>query len=167
MDAVTGAAVWMPYLTVYGMLTEVGRVRPGDRVLVTAANNSVGWRPCGPRGTWVAVATVPGGTHRDALLAAGASRVLDGGEPGSEPDGLASAIREATDGHGVDLALDAVGGPGVEQLVRACAPGATVVVHGGSVRAPDAVAQRAVRACVAAPLHRLRDNEGPGGVAAR
>jgi NADPH:quinone reductase-like Zn-dependent oxidoreductase len=133
MDAVTGAAIWMPYLTVYGMLAEVVRVRPGDRVLVTAANNSVGLaalRALTYLGA-VALATVPGAAHRDTLLAAGAVEVLDGGEPGREPDGLAASIRQLTGGHGVDLVLDAVGGPGVERLVRACARGASVLVHGG------------------------------------
>jgi NADPH:quinone reductase-like Zn-dependent oxidoreductase len=133
MDPITGAAVWMPYLTVYGMLAEVVRVRPGDRVLVTAANNSVGLaalRVLRYLGA-VALATVPGVAHRDALLAAGAVEVLDGGQPGREPDGLAGSIRQATGGHGVDLVLDAVGGPGVERLVQACAHGASVLVHGG------------------------------------
>ncbi|MDQ4118645.1 MAG: zinc-binding dehydrogenase, partial [Actinomycetota bacterium] len=34
-------------------------------------------------------------------------------------------------GHGADLVLDADGGPQVAELVRACAPGAAVIVHGG------------------------------------
>ena len=44
---------------------------------------------------------------------------------------LATAIRAATGGHGADLVLDAVGGPQVEALVRGCARGASVIVHGG------------------------------------
>jgi NADPH:quinone reductase-like Zn-dependent oxidoreductase len=47
------------------------------------------------------------------------------------PSALVGALREATEGHGADLVLDAEGGPGVEQLVQACAPGAAVIVHGG------------------------------------
>ncbi|HEY2205943.1 MAG TPA: zinc-dependent alcohol dehydrogenase family protein [Pseudonocardia sp.] len=133
MDAVTGAAVWMPYVTVYGMVAEVTRVRPGDRVLVTAASNSIGLaalqvlRHLGA----VPVATTPAEPQRAALLAAGAERVLVTGPPGQETEGLAAAVREATDGHGADLVLDAVGGPSVSQLVLGCAPGATVLVHGG------------------------------------
>jgi NADPH:quinone reductase-like Zn-dependent oxidoreductase len=129
MDAVTGAAIWMPYLTVYGMVAEVVRVRPGDHVLVTAASNSIGMaalqvvRQLGA----VPVATTPLEGQRDALRAAGAAEVL----VTAELDDLAGAIRAATEGRGADLVLDAVGGPWVEQLVRGCAAGATVIVHGG------------------------------------
>jgi NADPH:quinone reductase-like Zn-dependent oxidoreductase len=129
MDAVTGAAVWMPYLTVYGMVAEIVRVRPGDRVLITAAGNSIGAaaiqvvRRLGA----VPVVTTAVPAQRAELLAAGAAAVIDS-EPRVE---LAVAIRAATDGHGADLVLDAEGGPQVEQLVAACAPGAAVIVHGG------------------------------------
>ena len=129
MDAVTGAAIWMPYLTVYGMVAEVVRVRPGDHVLITAASNSIGMaalqvvRQLGA----VPIATTPSEGQRDALRAAGAAEVL----VTAELDDLAGAIRAATEGRGADLVLDAVGGPWVEQLVRGCAAGATVIVHGG------------------------------------
>ena len=145
MDAITGAAVWMPYVTVYGMVAEIVRVRPGDRVLVTAAGNSIGAaaiqvaRLLGA----IPVVTTPVPGQRAELLAGGAAAVIvtdgwDGTGPHGAPsaagvgrDGLAAAVRAATDGHGADLVLDAVGGPVVEQLVSACAPGATVIVHGG------------------------------------
>ncbi|WP_406340795.1 alcohol dehydrogenase catalytic domain-containing protein [Streptomyces sp. NBC_00648] len=38
LDAVGGAAVWMPYLTAYGALVEVGGMRAGDTVVLTAAS---------------------------------------------------------------------------------------------------------------------------------
>ncbi|MHA6784380.1 zinc-dependent alcohol dehydrogenase family protein [Pseudonocardia saturnea] len=128
MDAVTGAAVWMPYVTVYGMVQEVVRVRPGDRVVVTAAANSIGLaavRVLRHLGA-LPVATVTADAARAALLDAGAQAVLV--DDGSD---LSGALRDATGGAGADLVLDAVGGPRVEELVRACAPGATVLVHGG------------------------------------
>lgn len=124
MDAVTGAAVWMPYVTAYGMVAEIVRVRPGDRVIVTAAANSIGvaalqvLRSLGA----VPVATVPAPGHEAALRAAGAAEVLVTGPY----DGPVTA-----DLGRADLVLDAVGGPQVEQLVRACAPGGSVIVHGG------------------------------------
>lgn len=130
MDAVTGAAVWMPYVTVYGMTCEIVRVRPGDHVVITSAANSIGMaalqvaRHLGA----VPIATTPSGTQRAALEAAGAATVLVTGEL----DGpLAEAIRDATGGNGADLVLDANGGPEVEQLVAGCRPGASVIVHGG------------------------------------
>lgn len=130
MDAVTGAAVWMPYVTVYGMTCEIVRVRPGDHVVITSAANSIGMaalqvaRHLGA----VPIATTPSGTQRAALEAAGAATVLVTGEL----DGpLSEAIRDATGGNGADLVLDANGGPEVEQLVAGCRPGASVIVHGG------------------------------------
>ncbi|MDT7709388.1 MAG: hypothetical protein QOG20_4995 [Pseudonocardiales bacterium] len=128
LDAVTAAAVWMPYVTVYGMVAEIVRVRPGDHVVITAASNSIGVaaiqvvRYLGA----VPVATTPTGAQRQALLDAGAETVIVSGE-----GDLAAAIRDATGGAGADLVIDAEGGPQVEQLVRACADGATVIVHGG------------------------------------
>jgi NADPH:quinone reductase-like Zn-dependent oxidoreductase len=73
----------------------------------------------------VPIATTPSVDQRQALLDAGAAAVI------TDEDDLADGIRAATAGHGADLVLDAVGGPQVEDLVRACAPGATVIVHGG------------------------------------
>jgi NADPH:quinone reductase-like Zn-dependent oxidoreductase len=135
MDAVTGAAIWMPYVTVYGMVQEIVRVRPGDHVLVTAAANSIGMaalqvvRHLGA----IPIATTPRGDQRAALLDAGAATVVVTGAH-DDPDGAAdlpAAVRAATGGRGADLVLDAVGGPQVARLVDACAPGATVIVHGG------------------------------------
>lgn len=42
LDAIAGAAVWMPYMTAYGALVEVGGMRAGDTVVLTAASSSVG-----------------------------------------------------------------------------------------------------------------------------
>jgi NADPH:quinone reductase-like Zn-dependent oxidoreductase len=137
MDAVTGAAIWMPYLTVYGMVAEVTRVRPGDRVVITSASNSIGMaalqvvRHLGA----IPIATTPKAAQVGPLTEAGADAVLPV-EALAGPGALAGALREATDGHGADLILDANGGPGVEQLVRACAPGAAVIVHGGLAGQP-------------------------------
>ena len=42
LGAVDGAAVWMPYVTAYGALVEVGGLRAGDTVVLNAASSSVG-----------------------------------------------------------------------------------------------------------------------------
>lgn len=42
LSDVEGAAVWMQYATAYGALVELGRIRPGEFVLMTAASSSVG-----------------------------------------------------------------------------------------------------------------------------
>lgn len=137
-DAVTAAATWMPYLTVYGMVGEAVRVRPGDRVLVTAAANSIGMaalqvlRHLGA----VPVATAAP-AHHAALRGVGAAAVVDDGQP------IGDAVRDAFGGHGADLVLDAVGGPGVRDIAALCGPGAALLVHGGlsgrPTPLPDAV----------------------------
>jgi NADPH:quinone reductase-like Zn-dependent oxidoreductase len=123
-DAVTAAATWMPYLTVFGMVAEAVRVRPGDRVLVTAAANSIGMaalqvlRHLGA----VVVATGAAAQH-PALRDLGAAAVLERPDP--------DAVRAGFGGHDADLVLDAVGGPGVHELAGICRPGGTLIVHGG------------------------------------
>jgi NADPH:quinone reductase-like Zn-dependent oxidoreductase len=132
MDAVTGAAIWMPYVTVYGMVAEATRVRPGEHVVITAASNSIGVaavqvvRHLGA----VPIATTTATAQVQPLLDAGAEAVL-ATEALAGRDALSTALRDATGGRGATLVLDAMGGPGVEQLVRACAPGGAVIVHGG------------------------------------
>jgi NADPH:quinone reductase-like Zn-dependent oxidoreductase len=132
MDAITGAAIWMPYVTVYGMVAEVTRTRPGDHVVITAANNSIGMaaiqivRHLGA----IPIATTPRVAQAGPLRDAGAAAVIPT-EALRTPAAVTTAVREATGGRGADLVLDAEGGPGVEHLVRACAPGASVLVHGG------------------------------------
>jgi NADPH:quinone reductase-like Zn-dependent oxidoreductase len=123
-DAVSAAATWMPYLTVFGMVAEAVRVRPGDRVLVTAAANSIGMaalQVLGHLGAIVVATADP--AHHAALRELGAAAVLDGPAP--------DAVRAAFGGHDADLVLDAVGGPGVHGLVDLCRSGGTLLVHGG------------------------------------
>ncbi|OLM19294.1 Alcohol dehydrogenase [Pseudonocardia sp. Ae707_Ps1] len=123
LDDEGAAALWMPLLTVWGMTRHAVRLREGDRLVVTAAANSIGAaalqvaRHLGVH----AVATVPDDRHVAALRAAGAAEVVTGDDD----------LRPAIGGDGADLVLDAEGGPGVGRLVRACAPGGAVIVHGG------------------------------------
>lgn len=128
LDAIEAATIWMPYLAVYGMTEHVVRSRPGDRWVVTSAANSVGvaaLRAARHAGA-VAVATVACPDHVEAVRAAGAHDVV----VTEGCDDLTGAVLTAL-GRGADLVLDADGGPQVADLVRACAPGAAVIVHGG------------------------------------
>jgi NADPH:quinone reductase-like Zn-dependent oxidoreductase len=126
IDAVTSAAAWMQYLTPYGALVDIGGIRAGDVVVVTAATSSVGLatiqlaRLVGA----VPVAVVRSTDKTDTVLAAGAERVVTVGE------GLVEAVREVTDGRGADFVFDAVAGPGVRELARATATGGQLIVHG-------------------------------------
>jgi NADPH:quinone reductase-like Zn-dependent oxidoreductase len=126
MDAVTGAAVWTTYLTAYGALLDVGRLRPGGTVLVTAASSGVGLaalqvaRHVGA--TPIAVTRSPAKAAR--LTESGAAHVL---APG---DDLADRVRDLTGGRGADVVFDAVAGPGLAATARAVADGGLLIVYG-------------------------------------
>lgn len=127
LDAVAGAAVWMPYLTAYGALVEVGGMRAGDTVVLTAASSSVGLaaiqvaRSVGA----VPVATTRTRAKREALLKAGAAEVIVTAE-----EDVVGRVRELTAGRGAEFVFDAVAGPGVVDLARVVAPGGTLFLYG-------------------------------------
>ncbi|WP_306370029.1 zinc-dependent alcohol dehydrogenase family protein [Nocardiopsis sp. CC223A] len=127
LDAVGGAAVWMPYLTAYGGLVEVGGLRPGDAVVLTAASSGVGLAALrvAARVGAVPIAVTRSAAKRRALLAAGAAEAVVSAE-----EDVADRVLEITGGRGAPLVFDAVAGPGVGDLARAVAPGGTLLLYG-------------------------------------
>jgi NADPH:quinone reductase-like Zn-dependent oxidoreductase len=127
VDAVAGAAIWMPFLTAYGALCDVGRLRAGDHVVVTAASSSVGLAALqvANRIGAIPIATTndPGKVER--LHQEGAAHVVVAGS-----DRLNEELWEATGGQGAAMVFDAVAGPEVEQLARAISPDGTLFIHG-------------------------------------
>ncbi|MBW8487637.1 zinc-dependent alcohol dehydrogenase family protein [Actinomadura parmotrematis] len=128
VGAVEGAAVWMPYLTAYGALVEVGGMRPGDTVVLNAASSSVGLAAIhvAERVGATAIALTRTAAKRDALLKEGAAEVVVTGE-----EDVVARVRAATGGRGAEFVLDAVAGPGVTDLARTAAPGGTHLIVGG------------------------------------
>lgn len=125
--AVEGAAVWMPYLTAYGALVEVGGMRAGDTVVLTAASSSVGVAAIqiARRVGAVPIATTRTAAKRQALLDAGAAAVVV-----TDEEDVTARVRELTDGRGVELVFDPVAGPGVVPLAETLAPGGSLIVYG-------------------------------------
>jgi NADPH:quinone reductase-like Zn-dependent oxidoreductase len=121
------AALWGQYLTAYGALIETAELKAGDTVLIPAASSSVGLaaiqiaRSVGAR----PVALTRGSAKRRRLLDAGAEAVI----VTSEED-VAARVNELTDGHGARVIFDPVGGPALAGLIRAAAPGGTVIIYG-------------------------------------
>jgi NADPH:quinone reductase-like Zn-dependent oxidoreductase len=103
MDAVTGAAIPVTGLTAWMMCEVIGRVRPGDRVLVHSAGGGVGlmaldllrWRGA------TAIGTASAHKH-PMLLERGYDQVID-----YTTDDFGAVLR---DQEGLDLIFDAVGG---------------------------------------------------------
>ncbi|MFE4021096.1 zinc-dependent alcohol dehydrogenase family protein [Streptomyces sp. NPDC059101] len=127
LDAVAGAAVWMPYLTAYGALVEVGGMRAGDTVVVTAASSSVGLAAIQTalRVGAVPIATTRTAAKKGALLAAGAADVVV-----TDEEDVVARVRGLTGGRGAEFVFDAIAGPGVLDLARVVAPGGTLFVYG-------------------------------------
>ena len=127
VDAVTGAAVWMAYSTAYGMLAELGRIRPGDTVLITAASSSVGLAAiqiANHLGA-IPIATTRTTDKKQRLLQAGAAHVI-----ATDQEDILKQVGAVTGDGGVALAIDSVGGAGVHTLASALSPGGTLILYG-------------------------------------
>ncbi|MEU7281151.1 zinc-dependent alcohol dehydrogenase family protein [Streptomyces sp. NPDC045431] len=126
-DPVAGAAVWMPYLTAYGAMAEVGRVRAGDVVVINAASSSVGLAAIQTANRLGAtpVAVTRGRAKRQRLLDEGAADVIV-----SDEEDVAGRVLALTGGKGAEYVFDAVAGPGVVELARAVAADGTLFLWG-------------------------------------
>ncbi len=128
-----GAAIWMQYLTAFGALIDIGQLKEGDAVVITAASSSVGLaaiqitKAAGA----LAIATTRGVDKKQFLLDAGADNVVVTNE-----EDLADSVMAITAGKGANLIFDAVGGPLLETLADAAAPGAVIVEYGALSPAP-------------------------------
>jgi NADPH:quinone reductase-like Zn-dependent oxidoreductase len=115
-----GAAVWMQYLTAYGLVA-FGNVKRGDFVLITAPSSSVGVAAiqiANAEGA-TAIAATRKSNKRAELLALGASHVI-----ATEEEDLVKRVNEITGGKGARLVFDAIAGPIVEKLAE------TAAIHG-------------------------------------
>lgn len=127
LDAVGAAALWVAYSTAYGALVEKAGMRPGDRVLITAASSGVGLAAIQIANQLGAVplATTRTSAKAQALREAGAAAVF----VADEVD-VARAAREHTGGTGVEIILDSIMGPGLADLATAATFGGTLVTVG-------------------------------------
>jgi len=121
------AAFWVPYLTAYGGLVHIARVERGDFVSISAGSSSVGLaavqfaRDSGA----TAIAVIRRAAKKDEVLSLGAQHVIVTDEEDYE-----SRVRDITEGKGVRICFDPIGGPFVEQLAAASAPGGMIVEYG-------------------------------------
>ncbi|MCL6521455.1 MAG: zinc-binding dehydrogenase [Firmicutes bacterium] len=122
------AAVPAVYTTAWRGVITVGRLRPGERVLVVGASGGLGVAQLQialAAGATVAV-TAGSEEKRRRLLELGASVAFD-----SRADWEVE-VRAWTGGEGVDLALDAVGGPTLPATLRCLGMGGRVVLSGAT-----------------------------------
>jgi NADPH2:quinone reductase len=131
MDFKTAAAMGLPYETSYVALVLRGGLKAGERVLINGASGGVGLAAVeiakAMGATTLAGLTTP--SKGEAIKKWGADAIID-----LTADNLRDSLREqvmaATDGKGVDLVFDLVGGEPFDASLRAIAWSGRVVVSG-------------------------------------
>ena len=127
LSASEGAAIWMQYVTAYGALIDIGQLKAGDTVVISAASSSVGLAAIqvAKAAGAVAIATTRGSAKKQFLLEAGADHVIVTNE-----EDLVESVIAITAGNGANLIFDPIGGPLLQTLADAAAVGATIVEYG-------------------------------------
>ena len=120
-----GAAIPLNYLTAHFALAERGGLREGETVLVHGAAGGVGTASIQVAKGYGARSIAVVSTEEKGELArkAGADDVV-------LLDGFKDAVTELTDGEGVDIVLDVVGGDAFTDSLRVLAPQGRVLVVG-------------------------------------
>lgn len=130
-----GAGFPVAFLTAWYGLERDARLASGETVVVQSAAGGVGTAACqiaraiGAR----VIGTVGSEAKRSAATRAGAESVVV-----SRRYQVWDEIDRITDGRGVDVILDAVGGPGLRHGLRRLRPGGRLVVYGFTEMSPAA-----------------------------
>ena len=129
---VKAAAMGLVYLTAYFALTDRARLQPGESVFVLGAKGGVGVasvQVAKALGAATVIAGVRGAEHVRNAECLGADHVVD-----LSVDNLRNSLRDAvygmTDGKGVDVVIDPVGGDACAAALRALAWRGRLVVVG-------------------------------------
>jgi putative PIG3 family NAD(P)H quinone oxidoreductase len=135
LDDVQAAAVPEAFITAFDALLAQGRIVPGERVLIHAAGSGVGTAA-------VQIAHTMGctvfGTSRTGAKLDQAKRLgLDHAIDVSAAD-FAASVQQATEGKGVDVVIDLIGGSALAGNLAALAPMGRLVLVGllGGTSAP-------------------------------
>lgn len=121
-----GAGLLFNDLTVYFALTTRGRLQQGETVLVHGAAGGIGTstlRLAPVLGASRTIAVVSTEEKADIATAAGATDVV-------LADGFKDAVKELTDGRGVDMVVDPVGGDRFTDSLRSLVAGGRLLVIG-------------------------------------
>jgi synaptic vesicle membrane protein VAT-1 len=160
------AAIPVNYLTAWIMLIHLGNVHRGERVLVHAAAGGVGQAAlqlCRWRGAEV-IGTASASKHA-RLKELGVAHCIDYNTEDFEP-----AVKRFTDGRGVDVVIDAVGGDSFEKSYRCLASMGRLFMFGVSSFAPGKKRQLAtallglLRMPKFKPVPLMNENRGVFGV---
>ncbi len=126
------AGLLLAGFTAYAALVEQARIREGDRVLVHGAGGGVGLMAVDIARRFGATVYGTASSHKhDFLRARGVEHVID-----YHSEDVREVIMHLTDGRGVDVVLDSIGGASWMRSFRMLAPLGQMVVHGVSALTP-------------------------------
>ena len=127
-----GAALGLVYQTAHFALLDRARLEAGESVLVLGASGGIGTASAQlakALGAGQVIAGVLGSENARVALRVGADCVVDLGMDDLR-DGLRDEVRKLTDGRGVDIVIDPVGGPATEAALRCLAWRGRIVIIG-------------------------------------
>jgi NADPH2:quinone reductase len=127
VDELTAAAFPVAYGTSHFGLTYKGRLQPGETLLVLGAAGGVGLTAveCGKLLGAKVIAAASGEEKMNIALSAGADHAVDARAPD-----FRDRIKAMTDGRGVDVVYDPVGGAAFEAALRCTAAGGRLLIIG-------------------------------------
>jgi NADPH:quinone reductase len=134
IDVVHAAGLPEVAFTVWSNVFEIGALRPGERLLVHGGASGIGTPAIklAPRWDTVEIATAGTDDKCRRCVDLGAARAVN-----YKAEDFVAAVRDWTDGAGVDLVLDMIGGDYVQRNVECLAPGGRLVLlalkQGGKV----------------------------------
>ncbi len=130
VDFLQATALLVQGITAYGVLHDSARIQSGESVLVQAAAGGVGTlavQLAKLAGAELVIGTASTKEKRDLAESLGADRTVD-----YTRDEWVGEVLEATDGRGVDVVLESVGGEIGEQAYRCLAPLGRLVTFGAA-----------------------------------
>lgn len=128
LSFIEAAASWMQYLTAYGALFEIAKIKKGDYVVIPAASSSVGLAAIQLTNLVgaIPIAATRTAKKKKALLEAGAKEVIV-----TDEENLADRINQITGNDGARIAFDPVGGKAVLALAKGMSREGIVIEYGG------------------------------------
>jgi len=137
------ASIPCVFLTAWYALTKYGQMRRGETVLIHAAGSGVGI--AGIQIARALGARVLTSAGSDAKVAKGVELGAEAGVNYTNQD-VAKELQRLTNGRGVDVVVDSVGGAVFDATLRALAPGGRVTTVGTPAGARSEVDQQALAA---------------------
>ncbi|MCT4637797.1 MAG: zinc-dependent alcohol dehydrogenase family protein [Bacteroidales bacterium] len=121
------AAIWIAYTTAWGGLIDIGNIKSGDYVLITAATGGPGMAAIqiARRVGAIPIVTLRNAEFRNELFRAGAEHVIITSEEKTD-----RRIKHITGGKGVKVIFDCIAGQGIETLAKSASIRGTIVIYG-------------------------------------